>query len=108
MYCVIVATKPSMNEYIEIQFRRNGQPFGIARQVDGGFAFLESDAPTRAISIGFAAYDDGTRYRLQRIRQIKGWNSPQFELKVAVEDGSLVLRGFDEYSLPEGFYVITA
>jgi hypothetical protein len=97
-----------VHEYIEIQFRRRDEPFRIARQVDDGFEFLEPDAPTRAISIGFAAYDDGTRYRMQRIRQIKGWQSPQFELKAAVEDGSLVLRGFDEYSLPEGFYVITA
>jgi hypothetical protein len=100
--------RPTMHEYIEIQFRRNGRPFRIARQVEGGFEFQEPDAPTRTIAIGFAAYDDGTRYRMQRIRQIKGWNSPTFELKQSVEDGSLVLRGSDEYSLPEGFYVVTA
>ena len=97
-----------MHEYIEIQFRRNDKPFRIARQIAHGFEFQEADPPTRTIDIGFAPADEGTRYRLQRIRQIKDWTSQQFELIVSVEDGSLVLRGIDRYSLPEGWYSITA
>jgi hypothetical protein len=53
-----------MHEYIEVQFRRNGKGFRIARQVSGGFEFEESDPPTRTIDLGFALFDDGTRYRM--------------------------------------------
>jgi len=97
-----------MHEYIEIQFRRNGRPFRVARQVKQGFEFEEPDPPTRTIDIGFAAADEGTKYRMQRIRQIKGWNAQRFDVKVSVEDGSLVLRGDDRYALPEGWYSVTA
>ena len=97
-----------MHEYIEIQFTKKGKPYRVARQVKGGFQFQESDPLTRSIDIGFAAFDDGTKYRMQRIRQIKGWAPGSFDIKVSVEDGSLVLRGADPYSLPEGWYRITA
>src|SRR6266566_6388588 len=97
-----------MHEYIEIQFRRRGKPFRLKRQITGGFEFEETDPPTRTIDIGFAAFDDGTTYRLNRIRQVKGWGSEEFRLRVSVEDGSLVLRGDDEFSLPEGWYKVTA
>jgi hypothetical protein len=97
-----------MHEYIEIQFRRRDKPFRVARQVQRGFEFDEPDPPTRSIDIGFAAFDDGTRYRMQRIRQVKGWSGQRFDVKLSVEDGSLVLRGDDRFSLPEGWYTITA
>ena len=80
-----------MHEYIEIQFRRNGKPFRIARQIEHGFEFQEADPPTRTIDIGFAPAEDGTRYRLQRIRQIKGWDAQHFELNISVEDGRTVV-----------------
>ena len=82
-----------MHEYIEIQFRHSGKPFRVARQVQRGFEFDEPDPPTRSIDIGFAAFDDGTRYRMQRIRQVKGWGGQRFVVKLSV---------------PEGWYTITA
>ena len=97
-----------MHEYIEIQFRRSGKPFRVVRQVERGFEFKEPDPPVRRIDIGFRPFDDGTRYRMQRIRQLRGWEAQHFEISVSVEDGSLVLRGADRYSLPEGWYNITA
>jgi len=97
-----------MHEYIEIQFRRRGKPFRVKRQIAGGFEFEEADPPTRTIDIGVVAFGDGTKYRLNRIRQVKGWNGQEFRLRVSVEDGSLVLRGDDEFSLPEGWYHVTA
>lgn len=96
-----------MHEYIDIQFRRKGKRFRLVRQVERGFEFQETDPPTRTINIGFSAADDGTRHRLQRIRQIKGWTGQRFDVNISVEDGSLVLRGTDRYSLPEGWYAIT-
>jgi hypothetical protein len=97
-----------VHEYIEVQFRRKGKAFRIARQISGGFEFEEAHAPTRTIAIGFRASDPGTELRMQRIRQIKGWDFQSFKLKVSAEDGSLVIRGDDEFSLPEGFYDVTA
>ncbi len=97
-----------MHEYIDVQFTRNGKPFKIERRVAHGFEFKETDPPTRTIDIGFRAYDDGTKYRMAHIRQVKGWRPEEFKLRTAVEEGSLVIRGDDEYSLPEGFYEITA
>ncbi len=97
-----------MHEYIEIQFRRRGKPFRVLRQVKSGFEFDETDPPTRTIDIGFAAADEGTEIRMRRIRQVKGWDAQRFEMRVSVEDGSLVLRGDDPFSLPEGWYSITA
>jgi len=97
-----------MHEYIEIQFRRKNKPFWINRQVKGGFEFEEPDPPTRSIDLGFSPFGDGTKYRMMHIRQIKGWSPSEFRLRISVEDGSLVIRGDDEFSLPEGFYEITA
>lgn len=97
-----------MHEYIELRFYRNNRPFRVKRQVDRGFEFDETDPPVRTIDIGVAAYDDGTRYRMQRIRQVKGWSAQRFDIKVSVEDGSLVLRGDDRFSLPEGWYNVSA
>jgi hypothetical protein len=97
-----------MHEYIEVQFRRNGKGFWIARQISGGFEFEESDPPTRKIDLAFAPFDDGTRYRMDHIRQVKGWGPEEFRLRVSAEDGALVIRGDDEFSLPEGFYNVTA
>lgn len=97
-----------MHEYIEIEFRRKNKPFRINRQVAGGFEFEEPDPPTRSIDIGFSAFDDGTKFRMMHIRQVKGWAPQEFRLRVSVEDGALVLRGDDEFSLPEGFYNVTA
>jgi hypothetical protein len=97
-----------MHEYIEIQFRRKNKPFAIERQVTGGFEFDEPDPPARSIDVGFSPFGDGTKYRMMHIRQVKGWSPQEFRLRMSVEDGSLVIRGDDEYSLPEGFYDVTA
>src|SRR5262245_60716678 len=96
-----------MHEYIEIRFRKNDKPFPVVRQGSKGFEFQETDPPQRKINIGFQAFDDGTRYRMQRIRQVKGWGPDRFDIKVSVEEGSLVLRGDDRWSLPEGWYGVT-
>lgn len=97
-----------MHEYVEIQFYRKNKPFRIVRQTAQGFVFQESDAPERAIDLGFAPYGDATKYRMQRIRQVKGWAAGQFDVNVSVDDGSLVVRGDDPFSLPEGWYQVTA
>ena len=97
-----------MHEYIEVQFRRNGKGFWIARQVSGGFEFEESDPPARKIDLGFAPFGENTSKRMDHIRQVKGWSPEEFRLRVSAEDGALVIRGDDEFSLPEGFFNVSA
>ena len=96
-----------MHEYIEMRFSRNNKPFRVKRQVANGIEFDESDPLTRAVNIGFSASNEITEYRLSRIRQLKDWPPGRFDIRVSVEDGSLVLRGDDAYSLPEGGYRVT-
>jgi hypothetical protein len=96
-----------MHEYIEVQFRRNNKPFRVKRQIATGIQFDEPDPATHTLNIGFRADDPITQFRMSRIQQIKGWQPGQFNLRVSVEDGSLVLRGDDAFSLPEGRYQVT-
>jgi len=95
-----------MNEYIEISFRRNGKPFPLKRQIPGGVEFDEPDPLERTIGVSFNAGSDATRERMNSIRRIQGWDPGQFKVKVAVEGGTLVLRGINEYALPEGLYKV--
>src|SRR5215203_5733264 len=96
-----------MNEYIEISLRRNNRRLRIKRQVPGGIELDESDPIERQVHLGFAPADVITEYRIGRVRQIQGWDAGQFKLTITVEDGSLVLRGVDRFSLPEGHYNVT-
>lgn len=95
-----------MNEYIEIRLRRNNRPLRIKRQVPGGIELDERDPIERSVHITFDAANEITRYRLRRVRQIQGWQPGEFKLLFSVEDGAIVLRGIDAYSLPEGVYKI--
>jgi hypothetical protein len=95
-----------MNEYIEINLRRNDRPLRITRQVPRGIELNERDPIARTVQIGVSAADPVTEYRMRRVRQLQGWEPGQFKLIATVEDGSLVLRGIDRFSLPEGGYKI--
>jgi len=96
-----------MHEYIELQFRRKAKAYRLDRQVGTGFQFVESDALVHSINLAVRPDNDITEYRMSRIRQVQGWQPGQFLLRISVEDGSLVIRGDDQYSLPEGQYRVT-
>jgi hypothetical protein len=97
-----------MNEYFEIQFRRKGKLLKVKRQLPNRSIELDEPDPIeRRFSIGFAARDHITEYRMRRIRQLRGWASNEFRLKVSAEGGSLVVRGDDPEALPEGRYRLT-
>jgi hypothetical protein len=93
-----------MHEYIEIRFRKNGARLRVKRQLPGGIEFEESDPLERTIGIEFGPSNDITRIRMDSIRRIQGWDPGQFKLSFSVEDGSILLRGVNEHSLPEGRY----
>jgi hypothetical protein len=96
-----------MNEYIEIHLRRNGRSLRINRQVPRGIELAEPDPIERAVQIGFAPANAVAEYRLQRVRQLQGWQPNEFALDRRIEDGTITLRGVDKFSLPEGRYIIT-
>lgn len=96
-----------MNEFIEIRFRKpNGTRLRVKRQLPGGIEFDEPDPLERTVAFTIRGRSEATRYRMRRIAQIKGWEVGTFKLKVSVEDGSLILRGDDADSLPEGDYTL--
>lgn len=95
-----------MDEYIDVRFQKNARPLRIKRRVPEGIEFDEPDPIQRTVYIGFDAANDITTYRMRRVRQLQGWDPGQFKLHVAVEDGSLILRGVDPDSLPEGRYTL--
>jgi hypothetical protein len=94
-----------VNEYIEVQFRRRGRTLKLRRQLPDGTVELDEPDPfQRRVGITFRAANEISRYRMRRIQQIKGWQPGEFRLRVSVEAGTLVLRGDDPFSLPEGRY----
>ncbi|HYN09864.1 MAG TPA: hypothetical protein VES67_20945 [Vicinamibacterales bacterium] len=95
-----------MHEYIEIQFKKKNKPLRVKRQLQGGIEFDESDPLERTLGIEFNHDNEITRIRMDSIRRIHGWEPGQFKLLMSVEDGSIVLRGVNEHSLPEGRYRI--
>jgi hypothetical protein len=98
-----------MDEHIEIRFRKkNGQRLRVKRQVPGGIELVEPDPLQRTVGLGFTARNEATRIRMDTIRRLRGWLPGHFELRMSVEDGSLILRGVDAHALPEGFYRLRA
>ncbi len=95
-----------MNEYIEVRFRRGTKPLRVMRQLPCGIELDEADPIERTVYIGFDAANEITRYRMRRVRQLQGWSPTEFRLKMAVEDGSLVLRGVTPFALPQGRYTL--
>src|SRR5688572_19214884 len=96
-----------MNEYIEIKFRRHGSWLKVKRERAGrGIELDEPDPIVRSVLIAFSGANDITRFRMRRVRQIKGWPPGQFNLRVSAEGGVLVLRGVDADALPEGRYTV--
>jgi hypothetical protein len=93
-----------MNEFIEVQFKKNDKRLRIRRQLPGGIEFEEADPLERTVGIEFTPRNDITRFRLDSVRRIQGWQPGEFKLNLSVENGSILLRGVNEHALPEGRY----
>jgi hypothetical protein len=93
-----------MHEYIEVRFFKNTKRLRVKRQVPAGIEFDERDPIERTVGIEFTWRNEATRVRMDTIRRLHGWLPSRFDLRMSVEDGSLVLRGVNEFSLPEGFF----
>lgn len=76
----------------------------MRRRLPGGIEFDEPDPLERTVGLTFQARSDATRERMNSIRRLHGWKPGEFKLRMSVEDGAIMLRGFNEHALPEGLY----
>jgi hypothetical protein len=94
-----------MNEGFQLRLRRGGRTWPIdSFDANGIILSNERDAFPRSVTLEFDARSDVTRYRMNRVRQLKGWNGWQFNLKASLKDGMLTFVGDDQNSLPGGAY----
>lgn len=94
-----------MNEGFQLRLRRSNRTWPIdSFSADGIVLSNERDAFPRSVTLEFDARSEVTRYRMNRVRLLKGWQSWQFELKVTLKDGMLMFVGDDQDALPGGAY----
>jgi hypothetical protein len=95
-----------VNEFIEIQFKKNDKRLRVRRQLPGGIEFEEDDPLERTVGIEFSPRNEITGIRMDSVRRIQGWQPGEFKLNLSVANGSILLRGVNEHALPEGRYAV--
>jgi len=94
-----------MNESIRIRIQLDGTPLPLENlSQDGVILSGESSASPRGLAISLQPGNPITEFRLRRVRTIQDWQPGVFRFSVAREDGALVCRGVDSFSLPFGRY----
>jgi hypothetical protein len=94
-----------MRERVIFRFTRNGGPLRLDRISSEGVVFdSETDAWPRWLTLEFDADSPITRLRLDQVREIKGWGSKEYKLKLSLQDGTLVVTGVEPTTLPPGRY----
>lgn len=95
-----------MNEGFSIRLRRGGQTWPIdSLTKDDGLIFdNEVDAFPRSLTLEFDGDNAATTYRMNRVRDLRGWNAGVFNLNLTVKDGMLFASGVDPDALPSGYY----
>src|SRR5690348_13577056 len=102
---VFCGIEEPMRERVIFRFTRNGGPLRLDRISSEGVLFdSEPDAWPRGLTLEFDANSPITRLRMDQVRQIKGWGSKEYKLKLSLEDGTLVVSGVDPSTLPAGRY----
>src|SRR5215468_8948202 len=94
-----------MRERVLIRFTQNGGPLRLDRISSEGVVLNSgSDAWPRGLTLEFDADRPITRLRMDQVRQIKGWGSKEYKLKLSLQDETLVVTGVDPTTLPVGRY----
>ncbi len=95
-----------MNEGFSIRLRRGGKTWPIdSLTKDEGLIFdKETDAFPRSLTLEFDADNAATTYRMNRVRDLRGWNAGVFNLSLTEKDGLLFVSGVDPDALPSGYY----
>ena len=94
-----------MNERIIIRLTEDGRALPINTLSDEGVTLRnETDATPRGLVIEFDQDSPVTKFRMDRVRQLRGWHPHIFNLNVQLFDGKLVITGVDPRALPGGRY----
>jgi hypothetical protein len=94
-----------VNEGFRIRLRRSGRTWPIDTLTSDGIMLNnERDAFPRSVTLEFDARNDITAYRMNNVRELRGWPPSQFSLKATLVDGTLAFAGEDANSLPPGGY----
>lgn len=95
-----------MNEGFSIRLRRGGKLWPIdSLTPDEGLVFdNEVDAFPRSLTLEFDGDNAATTYRMNRVRELRGWNAGVFNLNLVEKDGLLFASGVDPDALPSGYY----
>src|SRR5438034_1254203 len=92
-----------MNETIRLELEMDDEPLPIQEFGPAGLELQhEIDTWPRSFLFEFDADNEVTRTRMNWVRDRWGWNPGVFDLHVTLDDGSLVVSGVDERSLPGG------
>jgi hypothetical protein len=94
-----------MNERIIIRLTEDGRHLPInSLNSDGVMLRNETDATPRGLVVEFDADSPVTRFRMDRVRQLRDWHPHVFKLNLQLFEGNLVITGVDSRSLPAGRY----
>jgi hypothetical protein len=94
-----------MNERIIIRLTEDGRALPINTLSDEGVTLRnETDATPRGLVIEFDQDSPVTKFRMDRVRQLRGWHPHIFNLNVQLFDGKLIITGVDPRALPGGRY----
>jgi len=94
-----------VNEGFRVRLRRGSQTWPIATLSNDGIVLSnERDAFPRSVTLEFDARNEITAYRMNNVRELKGWPPAQFNLKAMLIDGMIAFAGEDANALPPGGY----
>lgn len=99
-----------MNEAFAIRLRRNNAPWPVdALFPNEGVTFDgETDAFPRSLTLQFGPFDPITKLKMDQIRQINGWDTDEFHVRLSVVNGDLTISGVSPNALPSGSYWVVA
>lgn len=94
-----------MNERVRIRLVKDGKTLGInGLSQDGILLNNETDAWPRGFTLRFGGDNPITRYRMNRVCTVEGWDLGKFKLNLIVRDGVLVVEGVKLDTFPAGTY----
>lgn len=94
-----------MNERLVIRLVQDGRQLPITSLGNEGVIIgTEVDTWPTDLVLEFDADNAVTKFRMDRMRQINGWESFQYKLNLHVEGGDLVVTGVRANALPFGSY----
>jgi hypothetical protein len=93
-----------MNERIVIRLMQNGQQLPVTSVTNDGVTIGSEDTWPGGLMLEIDGNDAATKFRMDRVRQMNGWESYQFKLDCHTEAGNFIFSGVRANALPFGRY----